>query len=155
MTVDKYILDKKQLPEITIKYKKSVCEKVKISCSDDAAEIFKRCFDSDTIDYQEACMVLFLDRSNKTIGWFKLSEGGLTSTIIDNRIVFTTALNCGATSFIMAHNHPSGNLNPSNSDYSITKKLQEGGKYLDINMLDHIIITSENGYYSMADNGFC
>ena len=75
----------------------------------------------------------------------------MTGTVCDPKIVFTVALNCGATSLILSHNHPSGNLYPSNADKEVTKKIKEGGLLLDIRLLDHIIISDEN-YFSFADD---
>jgi DNA repair protein RadC len=84
---------------------------------------------------------IFLNRQNNTIGWFKVSQGGLSGTVIDIRLILATALNCLASAIILCHNHPSGNLHPSEADISMTKKLQEASKLMDIQVLDHIILT--------------
>ena len=144
---------KKDLPELSIKYKKGKHKAVKIKSSNDAAEVFKNYFDADTIDYEESVVVIYLNTRNNTIGWFKVSHGGLNGCIVDVRKIFSVALQIGATSLIIAHNHPTGNLKPSIADNQITQKIKEGGKLLDISLLDHIIITSDNGFYSFADNG--
>ncbi|MEJ7557075.1 MAG: JAB domain-containing protein [Pedobacter sp.] len=81
-----------------------------------------------------------------------ISQGGTAGTVVDPKLLFTTALKLKATSLILAHNHPSGELNPSEADIRITDKLVEGGKLLDIPILDHLFI-SANGYYSMSDEG--
>ena len=96
-----------QLPEITIKYKQGNTEKATIGSSRDAYNIFKKVYDADTIEYNESSIVLFLNRANKTIGWFKLSQGGLNGTVVDTRMIMVTALKCGARAFILSHNHPS------------------------------------------------
>jgi DNA repair protein RadC len=140
------------IPEIEIKYKSTDIEKIKITSSKAAEECFRKMFNSDTIEYIESSIVIFLNRANKTIGWYKLSQGGISGTIMDQRIIFGVALKCGASGIIISHNHPSGQLNPSNEDNLITNKIKEAGKILDITLLDHIIIT-EDGYYSYADNG--
>ena len=144
---------KKDLPELSIKYKKGNHKSVQIKSSSDAAEVFKNYFDADTIDYEESVVVIYLNTRNNTIGWFKVSHGGLNGCIVDVRKIFSVALQIGATSLIIAHNHPTGNLKPSIADNQITQKIKEGGKLLDISLLDHIIITSDNGFYSFADNG--
>lgn len=140
------------IPEIEIKYKSTEIEKTKITSSKAAEECFRKMFNSDTIEYIESSIVIFLNRANKTIGWYKLSQGGINGTIMDQRIIFAVALKCGASGIIISHNHPSGQLFPSNEDNLITNKIKEAGKILDITLLDHIIIT-EDGYYSYADNG--
>lgn len=140
------------IPEIEIKYKSTKFEKTKIKSSKDAEECFRKMFNSDTIEYIESSIVIFLNRANKTIGWYKLSQGGINGTIMDQRILFAVALKCGASGIIISHNHPSGQLFPSNEDNIATNKIKEAGKILDITLIDHIIIT-EDGYYSYADNG--
>lgn len=144
---------KSMLPELTIKYKNSDINKVKITCSGDAYEVFKKVFDGDTIDYFESFFCIFLNRANNTIGYFKVSSGGVSGTVVDPKLIFSTALKAGASSIIMAHNHPSQNLNPSQADKNMTQKCKEAGRVLEIPVLDHIIITSEKGYYSFGDEG--
>lgn len=100
----------------------------------------------------EEFWVLYLNNSNKVIYKSQLSKGGITGTVVDVRLIFKTALEYNATAIILTHNHPSGVLQPSDADKQITKKLKEAGHNLDINVLDHIIIT-ENGYYSFMDQG--
>jgi DNA repair protein RadC len=143
---------KSNLPELSIKYKKSGLKITKIKSSQDCADFFKEAFDADTIDYEESVMCLYLNRANETIGYLKVSSGGLNACLVDVRKVMSVALQSGASSLIISHNHPSGQTHPSEADKSITRKLVEAGKILDINLLDHIIITSENGYFSFADN---
>jgi DNA repair protein RadC len=144
------------IPEIKISIsfdkilKKS--ELMKITSSRDAYEIFKRVFNADTFDWCEEVVMLCVNNSNKVVGFYKVSSGGMTGTVIDVRMIFTTALQCLATGVIIAHNHPSGTLIPSEADKAITKKIKEAGKYLDINILDHLIITDEN-YFSFVDEG--
>jgi len=100
----------------------------------------------------EEFWILYLNNSNKVIYKSQLSKGGITGTVVDVRLVFKTALECNATAIILTHNHPSGVLQASDADKQITKKLKEAGNNLDINVLDHIIIT-ENGFYSFRDDG--
>ena len=98
----------------------------------------------------EEFWVLYLNNGNKVLSKSQQGKGGITGTIIDVRLVFKAALELGATALILCHNHPSGNLKPSEADKQITKKLKEAGKHLDIQVLDHVIVT-ENGYFSFAD----
>lgn len=100
----------------------------------------------------EEFWVLFLNNSNNVISKSQLSKGGITGTIVDVRLVFKLALESGATGLILCHNHPSGNLLPSDADKQITKKLKVAGDSLDVKILDHLIIT-ETKYYSFVDEG--
>lgn len=100
----------------------------------------------------EEFWVLYLNNANKVIAKNQLSKGGMTGTVVDVRIIFKSALESGAVGILLCHNHPSGNLKPSEADIEITKKVKTAGKNLDINVLDHLIIT-QNGYYSFADEG--
>jgi DNA repair protein RadC len=100
----------------------------------------------------EEFWVVYLNNSNKVILKSQLSKGGITGTLVDVRLVFKTALEIGATSLILCHNHPSGALNPSEADKNITVKLKLAGDSLEIKVLDHLIITEHN-YFSFADEG--
>jgi len=100
----------------------------------------------------EVFAVVFMNRSNKIKHFEIISKGGLTHTIVDPRIIFLKAIEVQATSIVLCHNHPSGNLRPSRADEEITAKLKNAGKLLDINVVDHLIVSDE-GYYSFADEG--
>jgi len=100
----------------------------------------------------EEFWVLFLNNSNSVISKSQLSKGGITGTVVDVRLVFKLAMENGATGLILCHNHPSGNLNPSDADKQITKKIKLAGESLDVKVLDHLIIT-ESKYYSFVDEG--
>ena len=126
-----------------------VPEVVQIKCSKDVADIFRPLL-SDLA--HEEFWILFLNRSNKVISRMKLSQGGISGTVTDVRVVMKKAIESLASGIIVCHNHPSGNLNPSEADTRITRKIKEAGELLDIQLLDHLII-SENDYYSFADNG--
>lgn len=99
----------------------------------------------------EEFWVLYLNNANKVLSTQQQGKGGITGTTVDVRLVFKTALEIGATSIILCHNHPSGNLIPSEADKQITKKIKSAGQNLEIHVLDHVIIT-ENGYYSFVDS---
>jgi DNA repair protein RadC len=122
---------------------------VQIKCSKDVADIFQPIL-SDLL--HEEFWILFLNRSNRVINRMKLSQGGVSGTVTDVRIVMKKAVECLASGIIVCHNHPSGNLNPSEADSKITQKIKEAGNLLDIQLLDHLII-SDKDYYSFADNG--
>lgn len=126
-----------------------VPEVVQIKCSKDVADIFRPLL-SDLA--HEEFWILFLNRSNKVISRMKLSQGGISGTVTDVRVIMKKAIESLASGIIVCHNHPSGNLNPSEADTRITRKIKEAGELLDIQLLDHLII-SENDYYSFADNG--
>jgi DNA repair protein RadC len=143
---------KAETPEITLKYKSSGVKKTKITNSKDSYELLKQMYDDDTLEYCESSIVIYLNRANNSIGWQKISQGGITGTVVDVRMVLATALKCGATGIILSHNHPSGNLFPSDADDKLTKQIFEASKIMEIQLLDHLIITSE-GYYSYADQG--
>jgi DNA repair protein RadC len=100
----------------------------------------------------EEFWIIYLNNSNKVISKSQLSKGGITGTLVDTRLVFKVAIEIGATSLILCHNHPSGTIMPSDADKLITKKLKLAGDSLDVKVLDHLIIT-ETKYYSFVDEG--
>ena len=101
---------------------------------------------------QEVFGVLYLNRANRINHFEIVSEGGITGTVADPRIILKKALEQNAVSIIVCHNHPSGNLQPSRADEQLTQRLKEAAQLLDIHMLDHVIV-SDQGYYSFADEG--
>ncbi len=138
--------------EIKLSYsRKGNCER-SISSSRDAVEIFREHFDADELDYRESFFALYLNQANKVLGIKKISESGISSTLVDVRIVMQTALLCNASGIIVAHNHPSGNLNPSSSDIKMTAQIKEASKMMNMTLLDHVILTSDS-HYSFADDG--
>jgi DNA repair protein RadC len=143
---------KENTPELKLKRANNTIAKVKITNSKDSADFFRGIFDEETLEVCESFMVVFLNNSNKTVAWFKASQGGINATVVDIRLIFGKAFECYATGLILCHNHPSGVLKPSNADLNLTKKIKEAGKLLDIAILDHIILTADS-YYSMADEG--
>jgi DNA repair protein RadC len=100
----------------------------------------------------EEFWVLLLNRANRVIGREQISSGGTAGTVVDSKIVFRKALECRASSLVLSHNHPSGQLHPSQADIELTRKLKEGGALLDIGILDHLIL-GDRSYYSFADEG--
>ncbi len=120
-----------------------------IRCSKDAADIF---FPLLADLPHEEFWILFLNRSNRVIDRMKISQGGVSGTVTDVRIIMKKAVEWLASGIIVCHNHPSGNMNPSDSDSKITGKIKDAGSIMDIQLLDHIIISGKD-YYSFADNG--
>lgn len=138
--------------EIEISYnpRKIFDEDLKIKSSYNASKILRQFFPS--LTHVEYFYILLLNNSNQVLGYKMISMGGLTSTIVDIRVVMQTALKANAVSIILSHNHPSGNLKPSQQDLKLTEKVKKAGDFLDIKVLDHIILTDET-YYSFADEG--
>ena len=126
-----------------------VQETTQIRASKDVADIFQPILSD--LSHEEF-WILYLNRSNKVISRMKLSQGGVSGTVTDVRIVMKKAVELLASGIILCHNHPSGNLNPSDADSKITQKIKEAGSFMDIQLLDHLII-SDKDYYSFADNG--
>jgi len=120
-----------------------------IRCSKDAADIF---FPLLADLPHEEFWILFLNRSNRIIDRMKISQGGVSGTVTDVRIIMKKAVEWLASGIIVCHNHPSGNMNPSDADSKITGKIKDAGSIMDIQLLDHIIISGKD-YYSFADNG--
>jgi DNA repair protein RadC len=104
------------------------------------------------IEFIEQFKILLLNRGGKVLGIFEVSSGGVSGTVADPKLIFSAALKANASSLILAHNHPSGNTVPSEADRALTRKVKDGGRLLDIAVLDHIIVTTE-GYRSLADEG--
>ncbi len=104
------------------------------------------------MEHREYFYILLLNRANQILGYYQVSSGGVSGTVVDPKLVFQAALKANASSLILAHNHPSGQLTPSQADIDLTKKVKSGGAFLDIPVLDHLILTEES-YYSFADEG--
>jgi DNA repair protein RadC len=143
---------KSDCPEIELKLKRGEAKKMQIKTSNDGYKALKFFFDQDTIELTETFIAIYLNRANNTIGWLKVSTGGLTGTVVDVRIILGTALKAAACAVILAHNHPSGNVHPSQQDIDLTRKIKEAASFMDITVIDHLILNDEN-YYSFADEG--
>jgi DNA repair protein RadC len=139
--------------EIEITYKPAIGSKPEVTSSSDAYLILKEYYPENQIALKEYFVVMYLNQANRVIGVQKLSIGGLTSAVADVRLLFGTALKVLATGVVISHNHPSGNLKPSLQDKNLTKQVNEAGKLLDIKLLDHLILTPDDQYISMADQG--
>jgi DNA repair protein RadC len=143
----------KRPPKVRIVYsrKQNQKDRIQISSSSDVYTWLKKLWNGQ-IQVRESMYVLYLDRANKIIGYDLVSLGGINGTVLDIRLVLASALNTLSNGIILAHNHPSGQLRPSNQDIQVTQKLKDSAQTMDIALLDHLIITSE-GYYSFADEG--
>lgn len=139
--------------EVQLKYKPQPLTESLRTSSEIHQLLINRVFDDETIGYKESFKILLLNNANKLIGYTTISEGGLTSTVVDVRIVMQTALVSNATSIVLAHNHPSGTVRPSGQDDAITKKIRLACELMDIRLLDHIIVTPFDSYYSYCDEG--
>lgn len=138
--------------EVELTYKATTRNKNKVSSSADAYQILLPTFKEGTIDYKEYFKVLYLNQANQVLGFTLISEGGITETNVDVRVILQAALLTNSVSIILAHNHPSGNLKPSKQDLELTQSIKEAAELMRIRVLDHIILTSEK-HYSFADEG--
>lgn len=142
------------VPEIKILFNKSKGKIFigKISSSADVAKFIRGLYQNDDIILQEHVLVLYLNQANKIIGYYRHTIGGINTTIVDVRLILGIALQTGAIGLIVAHNHPSGSLTASVPDKHITQKLKAGAQLLQLELMDHIIVTKD-GYTSFADEG--
>jgi DNA repair protein RadC len=139
--------------ELHIGYKRIHPFRISVKKSEDLHEfIISTLYDAGQIEYSEQFFVLMLDRANKLYCYKLLSSGGMAGTVVDLRLLFQSALLAHATSIILVHNHPSGNIQPSQSDLILTKRIVDAGKLLEITILDHIIV-SDASFYSFANEG--
>ena len=143
---------KTTVKRIELKFNKTDIPKCKIYSSADAYSFAKN-FYFDDIDIYESFFIIGLNSNNTTMMYSKISQGGTCGTVVDIKIICKLAIDSLCDNIILVHNHPSGNTKPSEADKYITKKITEGLKLLDITVLDHVIISSENDHYSFADEG--
>ncbi|MBN7817466.1 JAB domain-containing protein [Algoriphagus pacificus] len=148
------VINLHQVAEITLGYSPKVksSQRPKVGCSRQVYEVLYNFWDKDTLELAEHFQVMLLNRANRVLGICTISKGGTAGTVVDAKLVFATALKGAAQSIVVSHNHPSGNLIPSEQDKRITRRLVEIGKVLDLPVLDHVIVTAD-GYYSFADEG--
>ena len=139
--------------EISVSYKPAIANKPVISSALDAYNVLLEFFSENTIQLQEQFVAMYLNRSNRVLGCYRLSTGGITGTVADLRLILGTALKTAATAIIIGHNHPSGNLLPSQADKTLSIKILEASKLMDIILYDHIILCTDGKYLSFADEG--
>lgn len=142
---------KKKAVEYKINATKQEFTIAKIKTAEDVYKYAKQ-FYSDDINIFESCFIMLLNQANNVMGFAKISQGGLSSTIVDVRLIAKYAIEVLATSVIIVHNHPSGDIKPSYHDDKLTEMSKQGLQFLDIKLLDHLVI-SEDKYYSYADDG--
>ena len=142
-----------QVAEVNISYSshQNASNRPRISSSKDAEVIFRTCW-SDRLELLEECYLMLLNRANKVLGIMHVSKGGVSGTVVDVKIILAAALKSTASGIIIAHNHPSGDLQPSQADRDLTLKIRSACVLLDIAFLDHLILAKE-GYYSFVDEG--
>lgn len=143
-----------QLPEFKISLENKIkpSELPVVNNSKEVVEVCRAAFSEGKIEWIEEVVVIGLSMANRVIGFYRVSSGGITGTVADPRVILQFLLLCNATNFIISHNHPSGNLKPSKADELLTQKIKTAAAYMDLKMVDHIIITAD-AYYSFADEG--
>lgn len=142
-----------KIPQIRLSYVSDHdAEYKKVIGSKETADFIRSTYQEGEIEYRESFKVVYLNRANRILGFQTVSEGGTSSTIVDNKMIFTGALLVNAHFIILCHNHPSGSLTPSPEDDTVTKRAKSAGEILNIRVLDHLIISAD-GYYSYNDEG--
>ena len=150
---DKQQVELFKASEVKLHYvgKQKPREREKISNPEEASELFFRIWDMDTIEHIEEVKIMLLNRSNHVLGFATISKGGLTGCIMDIRLIMQYVIKSNACAVILAHNHPSGSLIASEVDIHITKKIREALNFLDITLLDHLIMNVDKEYVSVMD----
>ncbi len=145
---------KQQFAEIQVSYPGPdfITTAHQISSSHDAYELCMNIWNDETIALYEEFVVIYLNQNNRVIGYRLIGRGSTNACVVNVKLLIWLGLSCNCTSLILAHNHPSGNLEPSNNDVILTKKIQKAAELFEIKVLDHLIITTER-YYSFSDEG--
>jgi len=140
------------IAEVQLSYSTKIrsADRAKITCSKDAADIFRQIFPG--LEHREYFYTMLLNRGNKVLGYYEVSRGGISGTVVDVKLILQSALKTNASALVLAHNHPSNTLEASDADMKITRKIKQACSFLDISVLDHLILTTST-YLSMADNG--
>lgn len=142
------------LNEVEIVYKrKQQLNYPSINSSKEFADIFREVFPENQLQLKEYFKAAYLDRANKIINIHHIGEGGLSSVVVDIRLIMMAALKVPCSYIILCHNHPSGKLIPSKADLAITQKVKEAANLFDIKLVDHIILGSDREYFSFLDDG--
>jgi len=141
------------IPEIKISFSTKVLPKNRklITSSKNAFDVLQPFF-MDSMEHKELFFAIFMNRANKVLGVYTVSSGGTAGTVADPKIIFQAALKAHSSTIVLSHNHPSGNLRPSEADIKLTNKLKSAGQFLDMPVVDHLIMTTD-GYFSFADEG--
>lgn len=138
--------------EVELSYKPKFKNQHQVTCSEDAYKYLLPTYKEGTICYKEYFKVLFLNQAKQVLGYTLISEGGITETCADVRVILQAALLTNSVAIILAHNHPSGNVRPSQEDMRLTRQVKDAAQFMRIKVLDHLILT-DAGYYSFADEG--
>lgn len=138
--------------EVAMTYKSSTPKQYKVTTADDAYRLMLNSYDEGQLEYRESFKVVLLNNNCDVLGYATISEGGLTETTVDVRMILQVALLTNATAMILVHNHPSGNLTPSRQDRELTKHVVDAARLMNIRVIDHIIISTSN-YNSFVENG--
>lgn len=141
-----------KLAEITVSYSTKNEDRIKIINPKQIYDLTIEHWNLDTIELHEVAKMILLNRNNSVLGIYEISKGGVAGTIVDLKIVLSVALKCNASSIILIHNHPSGNLNPSECDKKITRRIKNACELLDLKLLEHLIV-SKTGYFSFVEEG--
>jgi DNA repair protein RadC len=143
-----------QVSEVKLIYKskQKASERPKVRGSKAIYDLLINCYDADTIELKESFKVLLLNQNHKVLGLMNISEGGISGTIVDIRLILQAAILGNASGIIISHNHPSGNLTVSVQDDFVTKRVKQACEIMNIDLLDHVVVTPES-YYSYADEG--
>lgn len=145
-------MKKIKLPQLKVKVRATKGDEFYIKNSDDVVKVLRNIFNADTLQWTEEFIVVCLNRAHKVIGYYKVGSGGFSGVVCDPKVIMTMALQSSASALIVAHNHPSGNINPSEADKTMTDKINGACKLLDMTLLDHIILTAHS-HYSFAEEG--
>lgn len=138
--------------ELIYKSKVKAADRPVMKSSADIAKLLRNFYDENTIELQEQFFVMYMNRSCRVLGVYKASIGGIAATTVDPKLIFAMALKLAASYLILSHCHPSGNLTPSNADRILTEKIRQAALLLEMKVLDHVILTSDE-HYSFADEG--
>lgn len=141
-----------KVAELLVSYSPNIISEQKISNSRETYSLITNHWNLDTMEMYEEVKIILFNRANKALGVYDLSKGGISSSIIDVKIILSIVLKTLASGIIIVHNHPSGNLTPSKFDLDVTQKLKSACDLMDVALLDHLIISKEN-YFSFADDG--
>jgi DNA repair protein RadC len=133
-----------------IKKNKTEFQQVKITSSKVGYDVISQYY-SDDIEIYESFFILLVNRANKTVGYAKISQGGIVGTVVDLKLIAKYCLDSLCSAVILAHNHPSGSLLPSEADKQITQKIKKALELIEVTVLDHLILTADS-FYSFADN---
>lgn len=142
-----------KIPQVRLSYVSDYSvEHPKISMSADIARFIRSTYADGEIEYRECFNVVYLNKANKILGFQTISEGGTSECLVDSKMIFAGALLANAHCIVLCHNHPSGTLKPSPQDDNLTTKIVTAAKYLDMSVIDHVIVTSDS-FYSYRDEG--